>query len=112
MLDEGEKLLGKWTTNMVVEGHKLLGELMISDEHIYFKTKYDLSLESVASMVAYGWYDHEQVMRIPRSQVNRVTPKETMLKKKILLETEVGNLEIDNGMLPVKNIMKALESDV
>ncbi len=111
MLFAEEKLRRKWTTNLLVEGHRLLGELTITEEHIYFKSHYQISLESVARMGVFKQYndDAQQLLRIPRHSVTRVTAEEKMLKKKILLETTVGTLVIDNGMMSVKQMLQALE---
>jgi len=113
MLQEGEQERGKWTTNLLVEGNRMLGELVITDAHIYFKSQYHISLESVVRMGAFKQYgnDAEQMLCIPRKSVSRITAEEKMLKKKILLETTAGNLVIDNGMMSVKAMMQALEPE-
>ncbi len=111
-LEESEVELGTWTTNLIIpDVGRYVGDLTITDQRVIFLSKFDTSLGAIIDKIAFETVDEEQYMIIPRSIIQKVTPKKGMLNKRVILMTE-GDDEfiIDYGMLSIDKIVNALEN--
>jgi hypothetical protein len=110
-LESNETKLGSWTTNMVMPGGmKFLGRLTVTDCNVFFEAKYDSSMSGLASSVLFDVKEEDGVLRIPRELIEGIEPKSGFLKKTITLKVkEEGDFVINNGMMSIAPILKALE---
>jgi hypothetical protein len=111
-LEESEKELGTWTTNVVIpEIGRYLGDLTVTDKKVIFLSKFDTSLNALVDKALFRSIDQENYMVLPREEIQSIATKKSLLKKQITLMTKDSNeLIIDYGMLSIDPIVKALES--
>lgn len=110
-LDSDEKELGTWTTNfMITDIGRYLGDLTVTDKRVIYRSKFDTSVNAILDQTFFKTIDEEQFLVIPREKIQSITPKKSMLNKRITLVTDDDNeFVIDYGMLSIDSILKALE---
>ncbi len=112
-LDPGEKELGTWTTNLIIPDlGRYLGDLTVTDKRIIYLSKFDTSVDAIVDKALFRAIDQQQFLVIPRDKIQSITPRKSMLNKRITLVTnDDSEFIVDYGMLSIDPIMKALEAN-
>ncbi len=110
-LDPNEKSLGKWTLNYILpQGGHYLGKLEVTDKRLIFEAKYDTSLQGVLKETMYHVSGTEGYVIIPKSMIQKMTPKSSFFKKKVTLQLEDDTEHVfDYGLLGIKKLVAAIE---
>ncbi len=109
--NKNEKELGRWTTNFIPHGGgRYTGQLVVTDQRVVFHAKFDTSLQGVIGDLFFiNTSETGHLIAIPKEHISEIATKISFLNKRILLNTNDGQSYIvDNGMLPVENILHAL----
>ncbi len=111
-LEQTEKELGTWTTNMIIpDAGRYNGDLTATDQRLIFLSKYkfDFSLAGLMGMAFFESIGEQEYMIIPRKDIQSVTPKKSFISKRAIVMMKNGEeMIIDYGMLNIDPILKAL----
>ncbi|UNC91453.1 hypothetical protein [Candidatus Contubernalis alkaliaceticus] len=110
-LDADETELGTWTTNIILTDiGRFVGDLTITNKKLIYLSKFDMSLKAIANKALFYGIDQEQYLVLPRERIKNVKAKKSLINKRVIITLDDGDeIIIDNGMLSVDKIMKALE---
>lgn len=108
--NEGEKELGRWTTNFLPHGGgRYTGQLTITDQRLVFHAQFDTSVGGIVGELFFVKSDEGNFISIPREKIKKIEPKTGLLKKRVIVSTDNEQTYIiDNGMLSIKSILGAL----
>lgn len=109
-LRETESELGTWTTNFIIpDTGSYFGDLTITNKNIIFLSQFDISLSSIIDLAYFEIYGTDQYMIIPREKIVQITPRKSMLNKRITIMTsDNSEFIIDYGVLSIDSILSAL----
>jgi|GEM_PF-1238181 len=109
-LDSSETELGTWTANFIIpDTGSYFGDLTITNKNIIFLSQFDISLSSIVDVASFEIYGNKHFMIIPRKRIVQITPRKSMLNKRITIMTsDNSEFIIDYGVLSIDSILSAL----
>ncbi len=110
-MHENEKELGTWTTNFIIsDTGRYHGDLTITNMNIIFLSKFESFLNSIIDIASFETYGTDQYMVIARKNIAKITPRKSVLNKRITIMTCDNNeFIIEYGLLSIDSILKALK---
>ena len=106
-------LLGTWTTNIIIDGKRFLGELVITNDAMHLTAKYNMSLFDTSAPAFFIRHDNNMVCKISPEDIVSVTSKTSLLNKRIILlakdaTEKTHDIILDYGIMSINSMLDAL----
>lgn len=110
-LKEKEKELGTWTTNIIISDAGCYPvTLTITNINLILHGEFEISLSSIIDIAIFDSHYLDQFMIIPRKNIIKITPRKSVLNKRITIMTCDNNeFIIDCCMHSIDSILEALK---